>query len=43
MTYLPEEFLKRMQEMLGEEYEEFLGSYGQPRTYEYQKDDTGGI
>ena len=33
MTYLPEEFLKRMQEMLGEEYEEFLASYEQPRTY----------
>ena len=33
MTYLSEEFLKRMQEMLGEEYEEFLASYEQPRTY----------
>lgn len=33
MTYLPEAFLKRMQEMLGEEYEEFLAAYEEPRTY----------
>lgn len=33
MTYLPEEFLERMKEMLGEEYGEFLASYEEPRTY----------
>lgn len=33
MSYLPEKFLERMQEMLGDEYEEFLASYEKPRTY----------
>lgn len=30
---LPREFCLRMQEMLGPEYEEFIGSYQKPRTY----------
>lgn len=33
MVWLPEEFLKRMKDMLGEEYEEFLASYERPRTF----------
>lgn len=33
MVWLPEKFLERMKEMLGEEYEEFLQSYEQPRTF----------
>ena len=33
MAYLPEAFLNRMQEMLGEEYEDFLAAYEEPRTY----------
>lgn len=33
MIYLPEAFQCRMQEMLGEEYEEFLAAYEEPRTY----------
>jgi NOL1/NOP2/sun family putative RNA methylase len=30
---LPKEFLERMQQLLGSEYEEFLGTYEQPRNY----------
>ena len=30
---LPQAFLARMREMLGDEYEEFLESYKKPRTY----------
>ena len=30
---LPQAFLSRMREMLGDEYEEFLESYQKPRTY----------
>ena len=31
MNNLPKEFLERMQQMLGDEYEEFLASYTEPR------------
>ena len=31
MNKLPEEFKKRMEEMLGEEYDAFLKSYGEDR------------
>lgn len=30
---LPKEFLKRMQNLLGEEFDEFIASYQQPKTY----------
>lgn len=33
MITLPEEFLTRMQQMLGEDYKEFIMSYEQPRQY----------
>lgn len=33
MAWLPEKFLERMREMLGEEYDEFLASYEKPRTF----------
>lgn len=33
MVWLPEQFLERMKEMLGDEYGEFLASYEKPRTY----------
>ena len=31
--YLPEEFLSRMQTMLGNDFQAFLNSYQQPRTF----------
>lgn len=33
MVWMPEQFLERMKEMLGDEYGEFLASYEKPRTY----------
>ena len=33
LKYLPEEFLNRMNNMLGDDFQAFLNSYQQPRTF----------
>ena len=44
---LPEKFLERMREMLGEEYEEFLETYREPREFglrvNHSENISGGI